>query len=328
MNPQRAAEWLADLPTRLTTSALLELAVWLATALVVAVAVRFVRRWVDREIEDVNRRHRVRKAVGYAGVFLVLLVGLVLLAGTSLQLTAVLGILAAGAAVALQDTAKNAVGWIYLTARSEVTPGSRVEVAGVVGEVIDIGFMKTTLLEVGNLVQGRQSSGRIANIPNASFVNEPVLLSPAFSQHVWHESSYLLTYESDWERGAELLESLGREAQADLAEGAERGFREMERRFAFKHGPLTPIVYVRAEDSGILLILRCLTHIRQRRGAEDQVTRAFLREVERDDRLEIAYPTWRIYRRGEEEGGGPPGAAGTGSFDGPRSGSTNPRGEA
>lgn len=307
MNPQRATDWLAQLSGRLSTSALVELALWLGLALVVAAVVRLLRRWVDREIEDVNRRHRVRKAVGYAGVSLVLLVGLVMLAGSSLQITAVLGILAAGAAVALQDTAKNAVGWVYLTARSEVTPGSRVEVAGVVGEVIDIGFMKTTLLEVGNLVQGRQSSGRIANIPNARFVSEPVLLSPAFSLHVWHESSYLLTYESDWERAVDLLESLGREVHAELAEGAERGFREMERRFAFKHGPLTPIVYVRAEDSGILLILRYLTHIRQRRGAEDHITRAFLREVERDDGLEIAYPTWRVYRRGEE-GGGPAGA--------------------
>lgn len=299
MNSQRVGEWLSELGGLLTLSALADLAVWVGLALVVLVVVRLLRRWVDREIEDVNRRHRVRKAVSYSGIFLVLLAGLIMLAGTSLQLTAVLGILAAGAAVALQDTAKNAVGWLYLTTRAEVTPGSRVEVAGVVGEVIDIGFMKTTLLEVGNLVQGRQSSGRIANIPNARFVNDAVLLSPEFAQHVWHEASYLLTYESDWERGSELLEGFGREVQEDLAAGAERGFREMERRFAFRHGPLTPIVYIRAEDSGILLILRYLTHIRQRRGSEDRITRAFLREVERDEGLEIAYPTWRVYRRGE-----------------------------
>lgn len=309
MNPERIGEWLIRLPERLTTSALVELAVWIGLALATTALVRVLRRWVDREIEDVNRRHRIRKLVGYAGLALVLLVGLGMLAGSSLQLTAVLGILAAGAAVALQDSAKNAVGWLYLTTRSEVTPGSRVEVDGVVGEVIDIGFMKTTLLEVGNLVQGRQSSGRIANIPNARFVSEPVLMSPEFALHVWHESSYLLTYESDWERGVELLEGLGREVYEELAAGAARGFREMERRYAFKHGPLTPIVYVRAEDSGVLLVLRYLTHIRQRRGSEDRITRAFLREVERDDALEVAYPTWRVYRRGEEEADGTSGAA-------------------
>ena len=56
------------------------------------------------------------------------------------------------------------------------------------------------------------------------------------------------------------------------------------------------------EESGVLLILRFLTHIRQRRGSEDAITRAFLRRVERDERMEIAYPTWRVYRRGEEAG--------------------------
>lgn len=302
MNPQRAAEWLRALPERLTTGALVELAAWVVLALAVAAVVRLLRRWVDREIEDVNRRHKVRKALGYGGSLLVLLVGAMMVAGSSLQITAILGILAAGAAVALQDTAKNAIGWLYLTTRSEVTPGARVEVAGVVGEVIDVGFMKTTLLEVGNLVKGRQSSGRIANVPNARFVSEVVLLSPDFSLHVWQETSFLLTYESDWVRGSELLEELGEELYEELSSGARQGFRELERRYAFKHGPLTPIVYVRAEDSGILLILRYLTHIRQRRGAEDRLARAFLREVEGDETLEIAYPTWRVYRRGEADG--------------------------
>lgn len=305
MRPRQAAEWLRALPESLTGVAVVEVVVWLLLVVGVAAVVRLLRRWVDREIEDVNRRHKVRKALGYAGLFVVLLAGAVMVAGSSLQITAVLGILAAGAAVALQDTAKNAIGWIYLTARSEVTPGARVEVAGVVGEVMDIGFMKTTLLEVGNLVQGRQSSGRIANIPNARFVNEVVLLSPEFSLHVWQETGFLLTYESDWQRGVELLEELGARLDEELATGAEGGFRELERRFAFKHGPLTPIVYVRAEDSGVLLVLRYLTHIRQRRGAEDRLTRAFLRAVDREEGVEVAYPTWRVYRRDEERGAGP-----------------------
>ena len=83
------------------------------------------------------------------------------------------------------------------------------------------------------------------------------------------------------------------------------GFRRLERNFAFKHGPLTPIVYVQALDSGVQLTLRFLTHIRRRRGSENRLVRAFLRSVEREPGLEIAYPTWRVYRRGEERGEGP-----------------------
>ncbi len=306
MNPSGASDLLARLPDRVTGLAFRDLLLWLALALAVAVVVRIVRRWVDREIEDVNRRHKVRKAVGYTGVAVVLMAGVAMLVGHFTSVAAVLGILAAGAAVALQDTAKNAVGWLYLSSRSGLAPGARVEVDGVVGEIIDVGVMKTTVLEVGHLVEGRQSSGRLASIPNAKFMNQSALYSPDYAPWAWHETSFLLTYESDWERGAELLEELGEELHGELESEMMEGFRRLERNFAFKHGPLTPIVYVQARDSGVQLTLRFLTHIRRRRGSEDRLVRAVLRAVDREPELEIAYPTWRIYRRGEErdEGAG------------------------
>lgn len=310
MNPRVAVDWLADLPQKFTMMAVRDLILWILLAVVVAVVVRLVRRWVDREIDDVNRRHKVRKGVGYGGVALVLVVGVGMLIGHSISIAAVLGILAAGAAVALQDTAKNAVGWLYLSTRSGLAPGARVEVDGVVGEIIDVGVMKTTILEVGNLVEGRQSSGRLASIPNAKFMSQAALYSPDFSPYAWHEASFLLTYESDWQRGVELLEELGKELHADLGSEMLKGFRRLERNFAFKHGPVTPIVYVRALDSGVQLTLRYLTHIRNRRGTEDRLVRAVLRAVEREPVLEIAYPTWRVFRRGEEQGGDPLGTEG------------------
>lgn len=305
MNPTSAAgEWLTGLPGRFSGLALRDLLLWLGLALAVAVVVRLVRRWVDREIEDVNRRHKVRKAVGYTGVALVVLAALAMLVGHVTSLAAVLGILAAGAAVALQDTAKNAVGWLYLSTRSGLAPGARVEVEDVVGEIIDVGVMKTTVLEVGHLVEGRQSSGRLASVPNAKFLNQTTLYSPDYSPWAWHETSFLLTYESEWERGVALLEELGAELYEELEPEMMDGFHQLERHFAFKHGPLTPIVYVQALDSGVQLTLRFLTHIRRRRGSEDRLVRAFLRAVEREPELEVAYPTWRIYRRGEERGEG------------------------
>lgn len=300
MTPQRAAEWLSQLPDRITVVALRDFALWLLVAVVVWFLVRVVRRWVGREIKDVNRRHKVRKMVGYGGALLVVLLGVALLIGRSVHVAAIVGILGAGAAIALQDVAKSMVGWVYLSSRGGVSPGARVEIDGKVGEVIDVGVLKTTLLEVGNLVRGRQSSGRLATIPNSRFLTEGVLLSPDYSPYTWLEVAFLFTYESDWELGVRLLEELGREEHDHQLEGVEQAFQKLERRYAFKHGPLTPIVYVRTADSGVELILRFLTHIRQRRGAEDRIAREMLAAVEREEGLDFAYPTWRVYRRGED----------------------------
>lgn len=314
MNTQEIGELIRELPGELTVQVLYDVLLWLVVAALVAGAVRLIRRWVERQIEDVNQRHRIRKWVGYGGFLLVVLVGLVLFLGRFGWMAAFFGILAAGAAIALQDVAKSAVGWMYMSGQPGFGPGARVDVDGVLGEVIDVGVLKTTVLEVGELVHGRQSSGRVGSIPNSKFLSENFLFSPDFSPYVWLELPFLLTYESDWALGVEILEELGYEEYEFMGSGPARGFREMERHYAFKHGPLTPIVYRHAADSGVQLTLRYLTHIRQRRGSADRVTGGMLEAVAREPDLDFAYPTQRFYRRGEESA---PTAPGGGSPAGP-----------
>lgn len=301
MNTQAIRDWLDGLPAELSMGLLYDLLLLVVVAVLVAVGVRVSRDWISRGIEDVNRRHRLRKRVGYAGALLVVLVALTLFVGRLGALAAFVAVVAAGVAIALQDVAKSTVGWVYISGRTGIGPGARVEMDGVVGEVIDVGVLKTTVLEVGHLVYGRQSSGRLISIPNSRFLTENVVLSPDFSPYAWQEIQFVLTYESDWRGAAEVLEEIGlREHEGD--ERAVRyAFRAMEERYAFKHGPLTPIVYVKAAESGVEITLRFLTHIRKRRGAGDRVTRAMLEAVERDPKLDFAYPTWRIYTRGEGE---------------------------
>lgn len=319
MSREGAAEFLAGLWRDLTSIAVGDVALWLAVAAIVFLLVRLVRRWISRTVADINRRHQLRKTVGYLGGLVVLLFGIALFVGKFGHLATILGLIGAGTAIALQDLAKSAAGWVYLSSHPGYGPGARVEVGGVVGEVIDVGILKTTVLEVGGrVVHGRQSSGRLATIPNSRLLNDVVLLSPSYSPYTWNELQFLLTYESDWRRGVELLEGFGMREHERIEGEIERGFRELESRYAFKYGTLTPIAYVRAADSGVELTLRYMTHIRQRRGTADRITRAMVEAVEREPELHFAYPTMRIYRRGEGpgEGGGGPGS-GPGAGGGP-----------
>lgn len=301
MNAERIGEFFARIGEGLTAIALGDVALWLVISAIIVVLTRLLRHWIDRGVRDVNRRHRLRKIVGYVAFFTILALAIAMFVGKFGHLATVLGLVGAGLAIALQDLGKSAAGWLYLTSRSGFGPGSRVEVDGVVGEVIDIGVLKTTVLEVGNFVFGRQSSGRIVTIANSKFLSDNVILSPSYSPYAWQELQFLLTYESDWRKGVSLLEELGAKEYEGVEAATERGFRQLERRYAFKWGARTPIVYVKAVDSGVELTLRILTHIRERRGAADRIARAVLDAVARDPDLDFAYPTMRIYRRGEVE---------------------------
>jgi small-conductance mechanosensitive channel len=277
-----------------------KLFVFAGVALVLHLIVRLAHRQADALVEDPVRRHTIRKWIGYGYIAALVLVGFGLFSSALARLGTILALLLAGLAVALQDVLKSVVAWLYISSRSGLRIGDRVEVNGVTGDVIDIGVLKTSLLEVGNLVFGLQSTGRVVTVPNYSMLSFNVFSDTITNPYVWQEIRVVVTYESDWQRADALLREIAGAHHAEIAAELERGFRTMEQRYAFRAGTLTPIVYVSIAAHGIDLTMRFLTHSRSRRASIDSVTRQVLQALEQDPRIELAYPTYRIFRLGEE----------------------------
>lgn len=278
-----------------------KLLVFLGLALLLYLATRVARRLIRDNIEDVNRRHIVGKWISYLSSVLLGLMALALFAESLASLGAILALLLAGIAVALQDVLKSVVGWLYMSSRSGIEVGSRVEVSGITGDIIDIGVLKTTLVEIGNLVFGPQSTGRLITVPNYRFLADNVTIVGAENPFTWQEIRVILTYESDWKRGEAILRSIGDEMHQEIGPTLEEGFRRLERRYAFKYGALTPIVYASLGDRGIELSLRFLAPFRRQRGSLDRVTRHILDAFAAEPTVALAYPTFRMFRLGQEE---------------------------
>jgi small-conductance mechanosensitive channel len=282
-----------------------QLLVFFILAIALYLIARVARRVIAQQVADVNQRHALRKWVGYSYGLLLLLFAVALFADALAGVGTLVAVVLAGVAIALQDVLKSVVGWIYIAGRSGVQIGSRVEVGGVIGDVIDIGFFKTTVLEVGNLVYGRQSTGRLATIPNSLMISANVFMSTESNPFVWQEVRLVTTFESDWERAEEILREVAGEIHEEIAPELAQGFQKLERRYAFKYGALTPIVYLSLADYGVQLDLRFLVPVRRRRGSVDRVTRRILTAFAAEPSVRIAYPTYRIY-----QAGGAPSAAG------------------
>ena len=276
---------------------------FLVMAIVVYVATRLVRRVIRDNIEDINRRHIFQKYTAYVAAFLLLVAGVALFADSLQGFGTILALLLAGIAVALQDVLKSIVGWIYVSGRSGIEVGSRVEVAGVLGDVVDIGVLKTTLLEVGGMVYGRQSSGRLVTIPNYLLLSSNVHFQGNANPWAWQEVRVTITFESDWKRAEEVLREIGDEIHAELAPQLDDGFRRLEQRYAFKYGTLTPIVYLTISGTGVELTLRFLTAVRRYRGTVDRISRRILATFASEPSIELAHPTYRVVRRGEPGSG-------------------------
>lgn len=264
---------------------------------------RLIRRGIEAHIQDINQRHQLRKVVTYI-LWIALVVAAITLffeRSALADIGTILGLLAAAVTIALADVIRSLAGWIYVSSRRGVEIGSRVEVAGIKGDVIDIGLLKTTLLEVGEpLVHALQSTGRIVTVPNSIFLSGNVIASASVNPLVWQELQILVTFESDWKRARDLIHGIAQEQYEKIVPDLKASFAKLEQRFAYRLGSTAPIVYTEIADSGVLLTLRFLTPVRGRRSAVDHISGRILDAFDSEPQVEFAYPTYRIYRLGEE----------------------------
>jgi small-conductance mechanosensitive channel len=62
-----------------------------------------------------------------------------------------------------------------------------VELGGIKGDVIDIGILRTTIMQIGEWVSGYQYNGRIVRVANSFVFKEPVFNYSAEFPFLWDE---------------------------------------------------------------------------------------------------------------------------------------------
>jgi len=122
--------------------------------LLVSIVVRMLRRALRTRIADSDLRYRATKLVSLAGYGIVLIVVLTEVGGRMSGLTVALGAASAGIAFALQEVIASFAGWLAVALGGYFKVGDRVQLGGIKGDVIDIGFIRTTLMEMGSWVNG------------------------------------------------------------------------------------------------------------------------------------------------------------------------------
>jgi len=256
---------------------------------------RLILRLLRPRFEDPKTQYKLGKTSAYIAY----VVGAVLLLEIWLEtignLGTFLGLLTAGLAIALKDIVSNLAGWIFILVRQPFSVGDRVQIGEHRGDVVDLRVFQFTLLEVGNWVHADQSTGRIIHIPNAHVFTEPLANDTAEFEYVWHEIPILITFESDWRKAKELLQSILDEHMREIAAEAAQSLRRGSRRFLISYRKFSPIVYTSVEDSGVLLTQRFLAPVRSRRGITQGIWEAILDAFHEADDIDLAYPTQRVY---------------------------------
>ncbi len=262
----------------------------------------FLLRWlilhyVHRNIDEPETWFRAKQIATYTTTIVAIITLAWIWVDAFDALPTYLGLVSAGVAIALSDLLKNMAGWLFILVRRPLRIGDRIEVNGTAGDVVDIRLFRFSLMEIGKWVHADQSTGRLVHVPNGVVFTTAIANYTEGFEHIWHEIPVLITFESNWQKARRIIrEEI--DAASSFDADALRLLREAAREYQIKIGTLTPIVYLKVEDSGVLLTGRLLTPARERRLLDERVWSALLTRFAEEDDIDLAYPTVRTYFAG------------------------------
>jgi small-conductance mechanosensitive channel len=281
-----------ELQEKLLVSVLSIAVLWALHRLVLGIAYR--------RVTDAWGRYRWRKAVTYVTLAVgIIVVGRTWVAGVQ-TLATFFGLLSAGLAIALKDPVANLAAWAYIVWRRPFEVGERIQIGPHAGDVIDLRLFQFTLNEIGNWVDADQSTGRIIHIPNGRVFVDPVANYDKGFKYIWNEVPVLVTFESDWRKAKEILTRIAFKHAEHLTAQAEQDLLAASRQYLINYTKLSPIVYTKATDSGVLLSVRYLIEPRKRRGTEHAIWEDILTEFSTIPDVDLAYHTVRSFKNTEE----------------------------
>lgn len=202
------------------------------------------------------------------------------------RLSTALGLVSAGVAFALQRVITAFAGYIVILRGNNFTVGDRISMGGVRGDVLALGFMQTTLMEMGIptggdagpvvWVKSRQFTGRIVTVSNAKIFDQPVYNYTRDFPYIWEEISLPIGYGDDRHRAEEIMLAAAQRHSLDprtISEEAERG---LLRRFDLRRPDFEPKVYYRLTSNWLELTVRFVFKDHGLRSVKDLMARDIL----------------------------------------------------
>jgi small-conductance mechanosensitive channel len=263
--------------------------------LLIAIIVRFLHRSLARRIPHHDTRYRARKLITFAGYLAGILFITIVFSDQLGHLTVAFGVAGAGVAFALQEVIASVAGWVEISLGRFYQIGDRVQVGGIMGDVIDIGVLRTTLMECGQWVNSDLYNGRIVRIANSFVFKEPVFNYSAHFPFLWDEITVPVKYGSDYRLARDTLQCVVDEVVGDYAVRARAAWKDVVEKYMMEDERVEPMVTVIANDNWMEFTVRYVVDYKRRRITKDQLFTRILEELDKTDgRVAVASTTIQI----------------------------------
>jgi hypothetical protein len=230
----------------------------------------FLRTFFGRHSVDRKRTHRMRFLLSFGLQLVGALVILLFIFGAPRQTPTIIGLATAGFTVVMKDFIVAFFGWFVLMGRNGVHVGDWVEINGVGGEVIDIGMLRTTLLETGNWAESGRPTGRRVAFMNSYAIEGHFFNFSTSGQWMWEELRIALPADNNAYAAAEAIRTVVTDATRQQTQEAEAEWAHATRQTGATGFSAQPTIDLRP-GGGIEIVIRYITRAQDRHNMRSLV---------------------------------------------------------
>src|SRR5579872_379592 len=248
------------------------------------------RRITFRYIGDPRRRRQFlvvrRIVIGFLFV-IVLILGFV---SEFSSLATFAGFITAGIAVGLQAVLLSVAAYFFIIGRYGIRVGDRISVAGITGDVVDIGLVRLYLMELAGTGMDFYPTGRIVVFSNSVLfqTGTPLFKQIPGTEYAWHEVALIIAPNGNHQAAQQKLVTAVNSVYAKYKDEIERQHATIERRVDIQIEMPRPEARLQFADTGLELLVRYPVEIRRAPDIDEQMTRKVLELVETDAALKAA----------------------------------------
>ena len=278
---------------------------FIAALYVTSYVLRFLLRIILRDASGGRAAFWSRQGVKLLTV-IVLVVGLISIwFDDPSRLGTAAGLVTAGVAVALQRVVTSFAAYFIILRGRVFTVGDRITMGGVRGDVVALGFMQTTVMEMGEppsvqeappatWVHARQYTGRLVRVTNDKIFDSPVYNYTRVFPFFWEEIHLPTKYSDDRDKVEQILLDAARRHTAPYIEDAKKAAMALREGYTLPEAiELGPSVYYRLTDNWLELTVRFIVPERGVRAIKDAMSRQILSALD-EAKIGLASGTYEI----------------------------------
>jgi small-conductance mechanosensitive channel len=257
--------------------------------------IRVIQKSIFSKMKDNDNRYHAKKISSFIGYFLTLLLLIVVFNDKLGGLTVALGVAGAGIAFALQEIIASVAGWLAILFGGFYKSGDRVQLGGIKGDVMDIGVLRTTIMETGQWVDGDLYNGRIVLIANSFVFKEPVFNYSGEFPFLWDEIKIPIKFGSNYDKAKVLMLKIGNDVIGDLTEKSQEKWLKLQSMYRLEEAQTEPMVSLIANDNWVEFTVRYVVSYKKRRATKSELFSRLLKEIEApNSEIQFASATFQL----------------------------------